>query len=301
VYPIKSCAEISLEAATATNLGLEGDRVFQVTETTGDASYCTPRDKKYEKLFHIVPSLNAEKSTLTLKSSEMAEPVEIVLKLDKYKSREATPMIGPKVTLDDCGPNVAAWIARSIGVPEGSISLTKIGKGYKRSVEVNPDQKEALPSSGTKYPVSLADEAPYLLTSTTSLDDLNVRLKARGKATVDMRRFRPNFVVDGLEPWIEDTWARIRIGKKAEFYVWQRCGRCTMTTIDRDSLKRGPEPLATLSTFRERDGGQRNFGMHLIPVDTTCPAEIRLGDKIEVMEYNQSRLEEGKRGFGKSR
>jgi len=38
-----------------------------------------------------------------------------------------------------------------------------------------------------------------------------------------------------------------------------------MTTIDRGTLARGPEPLATLNTFRE-SAGQRNFGMHMIPV-----------------------------------
>jgi uncharacterized protein YcbX len=230
----------------------------------------------------------------------MAKSLEISMQENKDKTRQVTPMIGPKVVVDDCGPGVAAWLAKSIGVPDDSISLTKIGKEYQRNVEVNPDQKDPLPSSETNHPVSLADEAPYLLTSTTSLSDLNVRLKARGKKTVDMRRFRPNFVVDGLEPWIEDTWSRIRIGKKAEFHVWQRCGRCTMTTIDRDSLERGPEPLATLSIFRERKGGQRNFGMHLIPVAATCPAEIQLGDSIEVLEYDQKRLEEWKKLFGKS-
>ena len=80
-----------------------------------------------------------------------------------------------------------------------------------------------------------------------------------------MQRFRPNIVVQGTLPWEEDTWKRIRIGGM-EFHVWQRCGRCAMTTIDRTTLERGPEPLATLSTFREREKGQRNFGMHMIPV-----------------------------------
>ena len=79
-----------------------------------------------------------------------------------------------------------------------------------------------------------------------------------------MRRFRPNIVVAGLKPWEEDTLRRLRIGG-VEFHVWQRCGRCVMTTIDRDTLTRGKEPLATLSTFRERAHGQRNFGMHLVP------------------------------------
>ena len=50
--------------------------------------------------------------------------------------------------------------------------------------------------------MSLADEAPYLLTSTSSLADLNVRLEKRGAKPVDMRRFRPNIVISGFKVFI---------------------------------------------------------------------------------------------------
>ena len=129
-----------------------------------------------------------------------------------------------------------------------------------------------------------------------------------------MERFRPNIVVTGTQPWEEDTWQRIRIGGQHEFYVWQRCGRCAMTTIDPHSLQRGAgggEPLATLGTFRERAHGQRNFGMHLIPVPVAATATassppslssssssvLHVGDTIEVLEYDQERLQEWRRLF----
>ena len=89
---------------------------------------------------------------------------------------------------------------------------------------------------------------------------MNKRLKYAGKDQIDMRRFRQNIVLEGLKPWEEDSLKRIKINS-TEFHVWQRCGRCIMTTIDRDTLKRCGEPLNTLSTFRERDNGMRNFGM----------------------------------------
>jgi uncharacterized protein YcbX len=124
-----------------------------------------------------------------------------------------------------------------------------------------------------------------------------------------MQRFRPNIVVHGTQPWEEDTWKRIKIGG-SEFRVWQRCGRCSMTTIDRETLERGPEPLATLSTFRERSNGQRNFGMHMIPIITAPNAKqqgtteessssslVRVGDTLEVLEFDEERLAEWKRLF----
>eukprot|EP00522_Entomoneis_paludosa_P013519 CAMPEP_0172461450 /NCGR_PEP_ID=MMETSP1065-20121228/40522_1 /TAXON_ID=265537 /ORGANISM="Amphiprora paludosa, Strain CCMP125" /LENGTH=71 /DNA_ID=CAMNT_0013216773 /DNA_START=119 /DNA_END=331 /DNA_ORIENTATION=- len=70
-----------------------------------------------------------------------------------------------------------------------------------------------------------------------------------------------------------------------------------MTTIDRDSLERKGcqgEPLTTLSTFRERSGGMRNFGMHLIPEmsDDVAVAAVSCHDEVEVLEYDDERLRE---------
>jgi len=223
-------------------------------------------------------------------------------------------MIGPKVKLEDLGDDVASWLSNVTEIKD--CRLTAIGPNYHRLVERNPDQGEHVPSyeedikvstnkSTTTSPVvSLADEAPFLLASSSSLKDLNTRLKARGKESVDMQRFRPNIVVTGMSllPWEEDTWKRIKIGG-IEFHVWQRCGRCTMTTIDRKTLERGPEPLETLSTFRQRENGMKNFGMHMIPVsDDVCIEDaenslVKVGHKLEVLEFDQKRLREWKRLF----
>lgn len=182
--------------------------------------------------------------------------------------------------------------ANIVDTPCRLVGITSSSKKYNRQVKVNPDQGDELPTLSP--PISLADEAPFLLTSIESLHDLNKRLTASGNDKVDMRRFRPNIVIKGLKPWEEDTFKRVRIGS-VEFYVWQRCGRCTMTTIDRDTLERCGEPLKTLSAFRERNG-QRNFGMHLIPVMESLGDDsdnnVMVGDEIEVLEYDEERRKE---------
>eukprot|EP00242_Pyramimonas_sp_CCMP2087_P015780 CAMPEP_0198209092 /NCGR_PEP_ID=MMETSP1445-20131203/12405_1 /TAXON_ID=36898 /ORGANISM="Pyramimonas sp., Strain CCMP2087" /LENGTH=334 /DNA_ID=CAMNT_0043882727 /DNA_START=111 /DNA_END=1112 /DNA_ORIENTATION=- len=285
IYPIKSCANIRVKEAIATELGFENDRIAQVSDQNG--KYCTPREKKYAKLFHVKPTLKQNK--LVLSAAEADSSFELDLVDGKTKSTSAEPMIGPRVILQDHGDDFSSWLETATGIQ--GCRLTAIGDGYNREVEVNPDQNDPLPFAAP--PVSLADEAPYLLTSDSSLADLNKRLTARGQTRVDMRRFRPNIVVSGLKPWQEDTLSKIRIGR-VEFHVWQRCGRCVMTTIDRDSLARGPEPLATLDTFRDRDG-QRNFGMHMVPVAPVPVAGdnvIRLGDKLEILEYDETRKAE---------
>ena len=69
-----------------------------------------------------------------------------------------------------------------------------------------------------------------------------------------------------------------------------------MTTIDRETLEYSAEPLATLSTFRERANGQRNFGIHMIPVEGVPEgALISVGGTVEIVEYDDARREEWQR------
>lgn len=291
IYPIKSCGNIRVKEAVVTEHGFVNDRIAQISDSAG--MYCTPREKKFEKLFHITQALINGKLILSSPESGSTS-LEIDLANSKTKPIVAKSMTGQNVVLQDYGDDVSLWLKNAVGI-EGC-RLTGMGDKYARTVELNPDQNEPVPVPSA--PVNLGDEAPFHLTSTSSLADLNQRLKARGKNPIDMQRFRPNIVVSGLKPWEEDSLKRVRIGAM-EFHVWQRCGRCIMTTIDRDTLTRGPEPLATLNTFRER-AGQRNFGMHLIPVTPiNSPSHvIRVGDTIEVLEYDDQRREEWEKLFG---
>ena len=316
VYPIKSCGPMGVNSAQVTARGFSYDRFAQVSDS--DGNYLTPRDKANVRLFLVRPTIvNHEQSSGThlhltcsdaFGSDQQTAPFMIqnlnkVIK--KSTTKEVTPMIGPKVKVKDLGDDVAKWLSKITKIED--CRLTVIGPEYDRSVEMNPDQGEAIPllleerKKDTIPPVSLADEAPFLLTTASSLKDLNARLAVRGKLKVGMQRFRPNIVVYGTKPWEEDTWKRIKIGG-SEFRVWQRCGRCSMTTIDRDTLERGPEPLATLSTFRERSNGMRNFGMHMIPIMTSptteaSPSMVTVGDTLEILEYDEERLDEWKRLF----
>jgi uncharacterized protein YcbX len=79
--------------------------------------------------------------------------------------------------------------------------------------------------SGDQF--GLADGFPFLLVSEASLDDLNARLEH----PLPINRFRPNLVVRGCEPFAEDGWRLIRIGKIA-IRVVKPCARCTITTVD---------------------------------------------------------------------
>jgi len=60
------------------------------------------------------------------------------------------------------------------------------------------------------------------------------------------------------------------------------CGRCEVTTTDQASgERRGPEPLATLSTFRDSREFGLMFGMNLV---TAREGRVRVGDTVEAVE-----------------
>jgi uncharacterized protein YcbX len=128
--------------------------------------------------------------------------------------------------------------------------------------------------------VSFADGYPFLLIGEGSLADINSRLEA----AVEMRRFRPNFVVAGTEAFAEDNWKKFRIGRNI-FYGVKLCGRCVITTVDPDLGVKGKEPLRTLASYRTAKLGSKmkiRFGQNLIAEKPG--GVIRVGDKVEVIE-----------------
>jgi hypothetical protein len=126
--------------------------------------------------------------------------------------------------------------------------------------------------------VGFADGYAYLMIGQGSLADLNARLAARNHPPLPMNRFRPNLVVSESAPYAEDGWKEIRIGE-AILRAAKPCGRCQVTTTNQTTGEvKGPEPLATLATYREsREFGVR-FGMNLVTVRT---GTVRVGDAVE--------------------
>jgi len=146
--------------------------------------------------------------------------------------------------------------------------------------------------------MSLADAGPLLLTSETSLAQLNAWIAADvdqpDVADIDpadlsdtsagpvgggleMLRFRPNVVVDGAEPFAEEGWPGVRIGD-VEFRTTMVCDRCVMTTLDPVTLEGGKEPIRTLARHHRWDG-KTWFGTRL--VRTGGGHSIRVSDPVE--------------------
>ena len=123
--------------------------------------------------------------------------------------------------------------------------------------------------------IAFSDSYPFLLVTEASLADLNARMQE----TLPVNRFRPNIVLAGTLPYVEDTWRKICIGQ-VEFHIVKACERCLITTTDQATAVVGKEPLKTLATYRRAQKGVI-FGQNLIHAHEGI---IRLGDTVEVVE-----------------
>ena len=72
---------------------------------------------------------------------------------------------------------------------------------------------------------------------------------------ITLERFRPNIVIDGLNPYDEDNIQSITIND-IEFTKEEDCSRCYTTTVDykRQQVDTTLEPMKTLLKYRKKDG-----------------------------------------------
>jgi uncharacterized protein YcbX len=257
VYPVKGLKGIALEKARCTDRGIEHDRRWMVVD--GDGRFLSQRE--HPKMATVWTDLDGDKLTLSSEEGSVDVPLE--------------PPPAPKM-------RVQVWNSVVDALPasrEADWFLTQ-SLGFPSRLVYMPDDSERYSNSkyaGEGKRVGFADGYAFLVTNDGSLADLNARLTAKGHPALPMNRFRPNLVVSGAAPWAEDDWREMRIGSAA-FRGVKPCGRCQVTTTDQATGEVvGPEPLATLSTFRESSEFGIMFGMNLVSVKA---GDVRVGDEV---------------------
>jgi uncharacterized protein YcbX len=118
------------------------------------------------------------------------------------------------------------------------------------------------------------------LLATTSLDTLAGQL---GVDTLDHRRFRMNFGIEGIDAHAEDAWRgrRVRVGD-AVVIPQGHVGRCVITTQDPDTGRSDLDTLKALAAYRgDLDTTEPlAFGVHAAVAE---PGRVRVGDPIELL------------------
>ena len=260
IYPVKGLKGIPLEAARCTDRGLEHDRRWMVVDREG--TFMSQRS--HPRMATIWTDIDGENLVL---SAPDADSLVMPLEIQRNGSVNVT-VWSSTVKAAQAPHNANAWISDYLGQ---ECFLAFMPDSTKRTS--NPKY------AGFDKRVGFADGYAYLVTTEASLADLNAKLATKGHPALPMNRFRPNLVVSGASAFEEDGWKRIRIGE-AVLEGAKPCGRCQVTTTDQSTGEvMGPEPLATLSSYRESPEFGIMFGMNCVSITA---GDVKIGDAISI-------------------
>lgn len=275
-YPVKSCAGIAHQRIRIGSAGLEFDRHWVIVDAHG--TFMTQR--QYPRMVLIQP--DPQTDGLWLKAPGLPDsfapiighdqpPVEVTI----WDSRTAGA---------DQGDEIALWLSSFLGV---SCRLLHVHPQAHRLasmrhmthwIQTHPDWPQSfLPVD--RHAFAFADGFPFLVTNQHSLDELNQQLANGGHAGVEMVRFRPNIVLQGLEPYDEDHLAGFRSGDLGFAFV-KACARCPIPNVDPETGLSAPEPGRTLARHRQFEQGVL-FGMNAIATLPDGEHWLQVGDSFE--------------------
>ncbi|XP_033967986.1 mitochondrial amidoxime-reducing component 1 [Pseudochaenichthys georgianus] len=235
IHPLKSGRAVSVPLAECLQIGLKfgelQDRHWLVV--TEEGHMVTGRQQP--RL--VLVSLTCEDGHVCLSGPDMEELRFPVKQPDN--SVIDCRVFGADIQGRDCGEETSRWLIRFLG-EEQTFRLVHFEPQMRgrRSQDAEPP----LPPFEVAYP----DEAPVMLLSEASVQDLSSRLEEG----VTAKRFRPNIVISDCEAFAEDSWVDIQIGSVRLQRV-KSCGRCIFTTVDPETgVISRKEPLDTLKRYR---------------------------------------------------
>ncbi|WZH48109.1 MOSC domain-containing protein [Fusarium acuminatum] len=278
VYPVKSCRGFDVKSSQLLRTGLDLDRNWMFV-TAEKNEFITIRTNS--KMTLIRTAWDTDTDTLTISLNE--HKIEI-------PAHPTTQWLENNTELKKAGiwgEQTDAW--------EYSASLTKpISEFLNMDIRLvyNGPTPRILRGSGAPHRLgrteatNFADMMPVLVASMASMNELNDRLAQAGEDNIDIERFRPNVVIRGSTPWIEDGWKTLQIGEgehRLNLDVVCRCLRCQVPNVDPVTADKHPrQPWNQLMKYRRIDPGLKfkpSFGMLCAP---SVEGHIEVGMKFQV-------------------
>ena len=278
IYPVKSLGGAPVDEALVEPWGLAGDRRWGLVDEAGDR--VTARE------VHGLLALRA--NVLDDETIRITAPSGDSILVDTPLGLGPVPVsLSRQVYAASADEDVNQWLSELVG---RRVRLVWQEDPTVRSIS---GARGGMPGDS----LSLADDGPLLLTSEASLVQLNAWVaedvdepdvpdldpddlsdgpaRVTGPGRLSMLRFRPNVVIDGEQPFAEDTWPTVRIGD-VDFRTTMVCDRCVMTTVDPVTLVGGKEPIRTLARHRRWDR-KTWFGSRLVALGE---GSLRVGDEV---------------------
>jgi len=255
-YPVKSMMGEQLSRGSVTVAGVAGDRVFAVVDHQTGKVASAKNPKKWAGLM----ACRAE-----LIEGLDAEDLEVVMTLPDGRRVRSDQADAERVLSDYIGREVR--LARI--APETPI-LEEYSPDLRELPERDVISDEAMPA-GTFFDVAVI----HLLTTAT-LERLQALYPA---GRVDVRRFRPNIVIEpgaGEEGFVDTGWIgrSVASGNGVRLEVTRPCPRCVMTTLPQGDLPRDTGILRTTARYNDVNAG--------VYASVISPGVITRGDAVTV-------------------
>lgn len=289
IYPMKSGRRVNLTKAEAMDIGLQEicrkgrlplrDRVFVVYR---EKEKTFASNKTYPKMFNLTVN------TLNTNIVELSSGKDkIIFKVPEKNGLDYVNLREEKVPTIDCGDEVSAWISKIILDKDNGLRVGYWPDISRRDVtEVYTDYMRIYENMCNDFTGAYSDISSYLIVNQASVDDLNLKI-SDNKDRVSADNFRPNVVVAGAVPYSEDKWTWIKIGEDAIFRTFKPCLRCSVTTINPDTLEKSKahEPIKTLKSYRlledteqrKVEGDHPVMGMYM---GVQTKGRIKFGDPV---------------------
>lgn len=274
VYPVKSCAGVSLRQSTLTETGLEWDRSWMVVNAQGQlvSQRQAPAMALMETRFRG--------SDVVLRAPGM---LALHLALDQAEGPTRVTVHGHEMPAYDMGNLAAQWVSDYLSQsPEGQalgpLRLARFDPEHQRP----SDPQWAMGHAGLN---TFGDGFPLLVASAASMIEFNRRAQALGQAESDIRRFRPNLVLSGLQPHQEDQIKRLRLDTpqgSIEISLVKPCVRCSVPDVNPTTGQKDQWALPVLQAYRRdpRMNGALTFGMNAIVTQGLVPAASELPEPV---------------------
>ncbi|EJK67130.1 hypothetical protein THAOC_11877 [Thalassiosira oceanica] len=300
---VKSLRAVPLSATAFDKHGLRADRRLMLVRPNARPTYGEFVDGEATHRFFT------QRQCSSLATIEASEPVDIggkvLIKLsstlltDEHVFVDVSPSVieslpvrynaglwGDVVEVADVGDAAADFVSKV--AMQTDIRLVCLLQDSTRRISDKYCPDAARGPFGDLPMAGLTDGFPILVTSQASLDELNKRLRSKGKDALPMSRFRPNIVIRNSTAFDEDNWKAIKIGTGEDsvvLHIVKGCPRCKQSCTDQLTGDRSEEPLETLSEFRALGTDiDVYFGQNAVMNgDRRLRSVIKLGDPVTVL------------------
>ena len=270
IYPVKSCAGVTLPDAVLTDKGLAYDRAWMVVDAQGEML----TQRELPRMALIQPQLVSQASHVSLVLRAPGMPQLAVPDTPWAHARCHVRVWSEVVPAFEVGTPASDWLTQFLlDSPAGQAHTAHI-PGPLRLVRFDEAHARSSSAQWTQGHTALnrfSDGFSVLVVSQASLDELNHRLAQQGQAAVDMRRFRPNVVLAGAQ-WQahdEDRVGAMHIQTEtgqAVLLPVKPCPRCPIPDIDPDTAESAQVVSPVLQTYRQdaRVNAAVTFGMNAL-------------------------------------